>query len=195
MTEIVVTAPELHPAMTPKVVAAILHSEGLVREAYRDGKGVWTWAGGIAETSGFDVMRYKDNPQPLDVCLRATVDSMAAHYLPGVARAFSGYRLKEHELAAALSFQWNTGAIERTGWVGMVKTGDMAGARAFLTEHYLNGGMLKARRDDEAALFFEAEWPSDLRCPVYAVAKPSYHPVHPVLTDVLPMLQSIMGGS
>lgn len=151
--------------------------EGMVPEAYKDGGGVWTWAGGVTNASGHEVYpRYKDNPQPLQTCCDVSVWLLREKYLPAVLQAFSGFPLTENELAAATSFHWNTGAIGKTDWVKMVKAGDRSGAEKFLRTHYLNGGALQSRRDAEADLFFKNKWPVSLKVPVYQVAKPSYSP-------------------
>lgn len=193
-------------ALTPRVVALIGHEEGLVREAYLDSAAppVWTWALGVAATSGIDVLQYKDRPQPINMCLKASIDMMRRRYLPDVLDAFGGFPLSEAQLAAALSFHWNTGAIARTAWVSEVVQGEMDSARAFLEAHYtndrtddgINNGTLTARRAREAALFFDSVWPADLRVPIVPVSKPSYRPAfsRAVPTDLMPMLQQIMGG-
>ncbi|MCJ2189166.1 glycoside hydrolase family protein [Novosphingobium beihaiensis] len=162
--------------LTARAVAYCLSEEAIVQEAYLDSENKWTWAGGVTDASGHYVERYRDNPQPLERCLEVTVWLMRQKYLPPVLRAFSGYALAEHQLAAALSFHWNTGAIGTTQWVRDVKAGRRTMARAFLENHYLNHGDLKARRLREAALFFERKWPGDIRVPVYPVRKPGYRP-------------------
>lgn len=162
--------------LTARAVCYCASEEGLVREAYKDGVNVWTWALGVTNASGHEVYpRYKDNPQSLEKCVEVSVWLMQNTYLPPVLKAFEGYALKDHELAAALSFHWNTGAILTTNWVKLVKEGERSQARTFLETHYLNNGTLKARRLREAALFFDGEWPS-LKVPVYPVSKPSYSP-------------------
>lgn len=170
--------------LTAKSVAFALSEEGMVCEAYLDGEGVWTWAGGVTDASGHLVGRYRDNPQPIERCLEVTIWLMRWKYLQPVLRAFAGYPLTEAQLAAALSFHWNTGAIDRTDWVRAVKAGRPADARAFLESHYtndrtndgVNNGALTPRRKREAALFFDGRWPMDMRVPVYPVSKPSYAP-------------------
>jgi lysozyme len=179
-------------ALTPRAVAYPLSEEGVVLEAYKDNVGVWTWAGGIATTSGFNVAQYKDKPASLDTALRATVDYMRTRYLPAVAKAFAGHDLTEAQFAAALSFHWNTGAILTAQWVKDFMAGKPASARADIMQ-WASHGALTARRKREAALFFDGVWPS-LSVPVYGIAKPSYHPSGSHSIDALPVLQSILGG-
>lgn len=166
--------------MTELTVKSVLYTaslEGMVQEMYKDSEGISTWALGVTNKSGHQVdPRYKDNPQPLQKCCDVSVWLMRQTYLPVVQKAFGSHELTEQELAAALSFHWNTGAIASTSWVKMVKDGDMAGAEKFLRTHYLNGGDLQSRRDSEASLFFHGQWPVSLTVPVYPVRKPSYKP-------------------
>ena len=110
--------------LTPRIVGEILHHEGLVREAYRDSAGVWTWSVGITSASGHRVERYRDNPQSIARCLEVFVWLLTARYLPAVLAAFGGFVPQEHELAAALSFHWNTGAIGRAAWLKRFLAGE-----------------------------------------------------------------------
>jgi len=180
--------------MTPKTAAFVIAQEGLVLEWYKDSEGVGTWAGGVTDAAGVHVLQYKDNPQPLEVCLKATVDLMQKKYLPAVLKAFGKHALTDAQLAAALSFHWNTGRIGMTDWVADVLAGKLADAETFLRSHYLNSGALKSRRDVEADLFFHAKWPHDLRAPVYPVRKPSYTPdfAHVQKQDVLTALGTLI---
>ncbi|HQS69812.1 MAG TPA: hypothetical protein PLM58_09285 [Novosphingobium sp.] len=191
---ITVEAPSLRFKLTPRIVAAVAHEEGLVLEAYRDSQNVWTWSLGVAATGGHDVLRYKDNPSTIEAALAAAVDFMRAKYLPAVQRAFDGLRLKEHELAGALSFHWNTGAIERASWVKAWRDGDITDARRRYNQ-WRKPPEIIPRRERDAALFFDGKWPA-LTVPVYPVRKPSYTPDirRAQRLDVLPMLEQIMGG-
>lgn len=188
-------------ALTPKVVAYTGSEEGLVLEAYRDSKLIWTWALGVTAAAGVNVLQYKDNPSSLEAAVRASVKLIRDIYLPLVARAFASHELTEAQTAAALSFHWNTGAIGKTSWVQMWRAGRVDEARAFLENHYtndatndgINNGLLTERRKREAALFFDGKWPS-LLVPVWGVAKPSYRPRGTHKVDLIPMLQQILGG-
>lgn len=164
--------------LTTKAVLYTASLEGMVQEMYKDSVGVSTWALGVTNASGHQVdPRYKDKPADLQKCCDVSVWLMREQYLPPVLSAFRDYALTEGELAAALSFHWNTGAIGKTDWVKMVKAGDRVGAEKFLRTHYLNGGMLQSRRDSEADLFFDKKWPSQMLVPIYPVSKPSYRPI------------------
>jgi lysozyme len=178
--------------LTPRSVAYPLTEEGYVPEAYKDAGGVWTVFGGIATTSGYNVLQWKDKPATLDAGLRATIDFMRERFLPDVARTFAGHALTEAQLAAALSFHWNTGAIGKAQWVKDFLGDNVAAARIDIMQ-WASHGQLTARRVRERSLFFDGVWPS-MNVPIYAVAKPSYRPVTPRTIDVVPVLQSILGG-
>lgn len=190
---ITVEAPPLQFRLTPRIVAAVAHEEGLVLEAYKDSVGVWTFGLGMATTGGYDVLRYKDKPVPVEEALRLSINAMRRDKLPAVQQAFDGYRLKEHEIAGALSFHWNTGAISRASWVKLWKAGLIDKARASYLSWQKPPEIMPRRRRD-AALFFDGKWP-DLRVPVFSVRKPSYTPHRSVLHDLLPMIEQIMGGA
>ena len=184
-------------ALTPRVVAYLAHEEGLVREAYLDSVKVWTWALGVTNASGHQVYpRYKDKPQSLQHCLEVSIWLMRERYLPPVLRAFDGFDLTEAQLAAALGFHWNTGAIGRATWVKNYCDGDVEAAHGAIL-NWSSGGLLTARRKREQALFFDGIWPADMRVPVYPVRKPSYTPDfrHGERRDLMPVLQQMMGGA
>lgn len=167
--------------------------EGLVLEWYLDTEKVGTWALGVTDKSGHLVGRYKDKPTTIERALEVSIWLMRTKYLPSVVKAFAGHTLLEHELAAALSFHYNTGAITTTSWVKMFLAGDKKGAREFLETHYtndrtndgINNGVLTTRRFDEADLFFDAEWPADLgKVAIFQVSKPKYVPFRGRTVDI-----------
>ncbi len=181
--------------LTPKGVAFVLSAEGMVLEAYKDSVGVWTWAGGVTNASGHEVYpRYLDKPQTLEKCLEVTVWLMRERYLPAVARAFAGCELNEAQVAAALSFHWNSGAIGVADWVKDFKAGKPTSAKAAIM-NYRKPASIIPRREMERDLFFDGKWPSDLRCPLYEVAKPSHTPrwASRKMVDVLPALEALGG--
>lgn len=173
--------------LTLRPVLELAGKEGLVLESYLDTAKPprWTWALGVTDASGHTVSRYKDKPSTIEHAIAVSIWLMREQYLPDVVRAFKGHKLTENELAAALSFHYNTGAILKTSWVGMFLAGDSRGARKFLETHYLNDGDLKSRRMDEAALFFSGVWAPDLgKVTIFDVCKPSYHPCRGKRMDI-----------
>ena len=179
--------------LTPKIVAFSLSEEGMVLEAYKDSVGVWTWAGGVTNVSGHEVHpRYLDKPQTLERALEVTIWLMGQKYLPAVEQAFAGKNLNEAQIAAALSFHWNTGAIKRAEWVKKFMAGRVADAELLIMQ-WTSRGLLTARRKRERALFFHGQWPASMLCPVYDVRKPAYVPGRAKAVDLLPIIKQVMG--
>ena len=143
--------------------------EGLVRQAYKDVAGVWTWSMGLTDACGHLVERYKDKPQEISKCLEIFIWALEGNYARKVREVFSGITLSEAQFAAALSFHWNTGAIGTATWVKEWKAGNIDGARAaILNWRYatVKGkkqeiGALKDRRIAERDLFFDGKWLND----------------------------------
>lgn len=163
--------------ITPRIALELIAHEGIVTEAYKDSVGVWTWSVGVTDASGHAVFpRYKDKPQPLEHCIGVYLWLLREKYLPPVLSAFGRHEPTEAELAAALSFHWNTGAIGRANWIRRFVEGDIAGARKAMLE-WARPAPLLTRRRKEQALFFDGTWSEDGTAIVYGVAKPSYQPV------------------
>lgn len=163
--------------LTVRTGLELVGHEAIVLESYLDSENVWTWGIGVTDKSGHKVARYKDNPSTIERVLEIYVWLLRTEYIPAVQKAFAAVKLTETQFAAALSFHYNTGAIEKTEWVKDVISGRLGEAREFLETHYLNGGDLKGRRMKEAALFFDGKWShDDGKATVYPVLKPSYHP-------------------
>jgi lysozyme len=174
--QVAVAAPLVsHLSLTPKVALELIGHEAIVPEAYKDSVGVWSWGIGVTNASGHDVMRYKDNPQPIERCLEVYLWLLREKYIPSVVKAFEGFTLTEAQFAAALSFHYNTGAIGKAGWVKRAKAGDMAGARAAIMEWRKPPEIIE-RRQKECDLFFDGRWSQDGKATVYDVRKPSYSP-------------------
>ena len=164
--------------LTPRILGEILQHEGLAREAYRDSVGVWTWSVGITDASGHKVSRYRDNPQSIGRCLEVFVWLLTARYLPAVLAAFGAFEPDEHQLAGALSFHYNTGAIGRAAWLKRFLDGDTDAARAAILA-WCRPLEILPRRRRERDLFFDAKWSGDGNVAVYEVSKPGYRPVRP----------------
>lgn len=150
-------------------MAELISHEGAVLEAYKDSKGVWTWGIGVTNASGHRVFpRYLDNPQSLQRVLEIFVWLVREKYEPAVVKAFHPIKLSEHQLAAAVSFHYNTGGIERASWVREFKAGRIASAkRSFM--NWSKPKEIIPRRRAERDLFFDAKWTDPKKMTVYPV--------------------------
>ena len=178
--------------LTPRILGEILQHEGLAREAYRDSVGVWTWSVGITDASGHKVARYRDNPQTIGRCLEVFVWLLETRYLPAVLAAFGPFEPEEHQLAGALSFHYNTGAIGRASWLKRFLDGDVEAAREAILDWRRPPEILPRRRR-ERDLFFDAKWTGDGKMAVYDVSKPGYRPVRPKRMPVEILLNGLLG--
>ncbi len=162
--------------ITANVAMEIVSHEAIVREAYKDSVGVWTWGVGITSASGHKVYpRYKDTPQSLRRCLEIFEWALRTRYMPDVLEAFDRHAMSEAQFAAALSFHYNTGGIKRAKWVRLWKEGDVPGAWAAIM-NWSKPPEIIPRRRKESDLFFENKWSNDGRATEYPVRKPSYQP-------------------
>ena len=178
--------------LTTRVMLEILEHEAIVPEAYKDSVGVWTWGVGVTDASGHKVGRYKDNPQTIKRCLEVYAWLLKTKYLPPVIEALG--ELPGHQLAAALSFHYNTGAIKKASWVKRFKDGNTMGAR----DAFMNWSIPReiiGRRKAERDLFFDKRWTSDGKVLIYGVAKPSYHPNNPRLVDIRGPLDEVVAAA
>ncbi len=141
------------------VAMEIASHEAIIRQAYKDSVGVWTWSVGLTSASGHDVTRYIGKPQPLRHCLAVYVWALEK-YADDVREAFSGHSLSKAQFAGALSFHWNTGAIKRATWVRKWKAGDVRGARKAFMD-WRKPREIVPRRRRECALFFAGQWHGD----------------------------------
>jgi len=159
--------------ITPRVAMEVAAHEGLVRQAYKDSVGVWTWSVGITSASGHSVERYIGKPQPLETCLSIWI-WVLEKYADDVRTVLPG--LSEAQFAAALSFHYNTGAISRAGWVKKWKAGDVAGARKSFMD-WRKPPEIIPRRQKERDLFFSGMWSSDGTMTEYTRLTKNHTPV------------------
>lgn len=180
--------------LTARAAAELIGHEAIVCEAYKDSKGIWTWGIGVTDASGHKVQRYIDNPQSVARCMEVFVWLLRTKYLPAVLRTFKDHQLTEAQLAAALSFHYNTGAIETALWPKLWRNGHVEDARAsFMT--WRKPPEIIERRRKERDLFFDGRWSGDGRAPVIPVRKPSYQPDFRNMkrVDVLTPLRELLG--
>ena len=180
--------------ITERVAMELIQHEAIVQEAYKDSQGIWTWGVGVTSASGHSVERYEDNPQPLAKCLAVYVWLLREKYAPAVRQAFGDHKLTEAQFAAALSFHYNTGAIERASWVKTWLTGGLAKAKEQFLEWRRPPAIMQRRRA-EADLFFHGKWSSGGKAAVYPVLKPSYQPNFGAgkMVDIRDELKEAMG--
>lgn len=138
------------------IALEVASHEAVIRQAYKDSVGKWTWSVGLTSASGHNVERYIGKPQPMQKCIDVYIWALR-NYSKQVLEAFAGYHLTKNEFAAALSFNWNTGAIKRAAWVKSVKLGHRALARAQFM-NWVTPKEITARRRAERDLFFDNKW-------------------------------------
>lgn len=161
--------------LSVRVFTELLGHEAIIREMYKDSVGVETWSAGLTAKSGINVRQYKDNPASMQECINAVADRLRKVYIPRVEQAFKGEVLTEAQFAAALSFDYNTGAVTRADWVKDWLKGDVD--KAYITiMNWRSPPEIIERRKKERELFFKGIWSNDGKTNVYEVNKPSYTP-------------------
>lgn len=138
------------------VALEIASHEALIRQAYKDSVGVWTWCVGMTSATGHNVERYIGKPQSVAYCMKLYAWALG-NYAVGVRKAFAGHKLTKEEFTGALSFHWNTGAVGKASWVALWKAGDVAGARQAIM-NWRSPPEIEGRRKAERALFFDGKW-------------------------------------
>lgn len=139
-----------------RIALEVASHEAIVRQAYKDSVGVWTWSVGLTSATGHIVERYIDKPQSLTHCLRVYVWALE-NYAHEVREAFAGRTLTEAQFAAALSFHWNTGKIKQARWVKSFLAGKIEQAKKeFML--YRKPPEIISRREKERDLFFAGKW-------------------------------------
>ena len=86
--------------LTARIAKELIEHEAIVREAYKDSKGIWTWSVGVTSASGHTVFpAYKDNPQTIRKCLEVYIWLLRKKYIPAVEAAFAGHALTQATIA------------------------------------------------------------------------------------------------
>ncbi|MGB1390598.1 MAG: lysozyme [Paracoccaceae bacterium] len=180
--------------ITPRVALEVAHHEAVIRQAYKDSVGVWTWSVGLTRATGHDVTRYIGNPATLEKCLEIFVWALN-NYAEAVRAEFKGHNLTEAQFAAALSFHWNTGSIRSASWVDAWKAGNVADAkRRFML--YNKPAAIIPRRKAECALFFDGKWSGGRTMPEYTRVTANYSPVWSsrVNVEVMDILERLLAS-
>ena len=136
-----------------KGITALEMEEGVVLRAYRDSVGVWTIGAGLTAASG--VVKPAAGMVISREQATALLEAALPKYEARVARAMPN--TAQNEFDAAVSFDWNTGAVDRASWVenwraradqGVVRSGLLAWSKA---KGKVLPGLL-GRRKREAAM-------------------------------------------
>jgi GH24 family phage-related lysozyme (muramidase) len=144
------------PLVDFDVAIEVASHEALIRQTYKDSVGVLTWCVGMTNATGHSVERYISKPASVEHCMRLFAWALR-NYAVGVYRAFEGHTLTKAQFAAALSFHWNTGAIETASWVKHWKAGRIDQSKeAFM--HWNKPREITGRREKERDLFFDGKW-------------------------------------
>lgn len=171
------TPPPARPSVNYEVALEIASHEAIIRQAYKDSANppVWTWSVGLTSATGHSVLRYVDNPQPLQHCLNIYIWALK-NYAVHVDSVFEGHLLTPEQYTGALSFHWNTGAIRRASWVKAFKAGDMKEAEA-LFKQWHSSGQLVERRRKEADLIWRGVWSNEGQMAEYTRLTSRHTPV------------------
>jgi lysozyme len=146
--------------LTARTLLEIAEHEGLVLETYLDSVGVPTWGFGVTAASGHAVGRYLKKRSTIERAVEVYEWLLRTKYLPQVLAAFRGRELTEAQLAAALSFHWNTGAIGQADWVQSFLLGRREKAWTEFMQ-WSRPREIIARRKAERDLFFDGRWSGD----------------------------------
>jgi lysozyme len=146
----------------------IIAHEAVVLSRYRDVKGIWTIGIGHTKSAGGLNPETFTGSLTLEQALDLFRDDLA-RFEARVRKAFPR-GLKQHEFDAAVSFDFNTGAIDRATWVETFNAGD----RARAIEQIMNWSkpvQIIGRRRKEQALFASGAYSSDGTTMVYPATK------------------------
>lgn len=140
-------------ATSPMGIDFLERHEGVVLKAYRCPAGVWTIGAGLTSASGV-VKVTPGMTVTREQASELLKKALARNYEPRVRRAVPG--ANRHEFDAAVSFDFNTGAIHRASWVQAWKARDWAQVRKRLAAWNKGGGRvlpgLVRRREEEYEL-------------------------------------------
>jgi lysozyme len=169
------------------IYAIALH-EGIVPAPYLDSVGVLTWGIGHTASAGApDPAKLpRGNPENVDAVLPEVFEVFRRDLAKFEARVKRAVKvpLKQHEFDALVSFDFNTGGIQRAKLTEHLNNGDKAAAaRGFMG--WLRPPEIRSRRESEMRLFRDGVYPSGL-VSVFGVTasdKPDFRQVRKRLTQ------------
>ena len=145
--------------ISDKGAAFIAAHEGAAPRASRDAAGFWPIGAGPPASAG--------PPKPVAgmtitraEAFKILADDIAKVFEPRVRKALGD--VPQHVFDGAVSFDFNTGAVDRASWVAAYKRGDMAAAERSLKLWNKAGGRVvfgaTGRRGEEADLIFRGRY-------------------------------------
>ena len=139
-------------------LAEIAAHEGIVNYPYKDSVGVWTV--GIGHTASAGAPDPAKNKREFSVA--EVMDIFARDVAKFEARVRSAFTrpLTQAQFDAAVSFDFNTGAIHKATWVKKFNAGDMAGAKKSFMD-WRKPAEIIPRRQKERDLFFDGKYSSN----------------------------------
>lgn len=152
---------------SPQGLAEIAAHEGIVTSRYKDSVGVWTVGIGHTVSAGHPDPRVLHR----DLSLKEIMEVFArdiAKFEARVNKAFT-QRLTQSQFDAAVSFDFNTGAIHRASWVKQFNAGQIKRAR----KSFMNWRKpieIIPRRQKECDLFFDGRYSGNGMVNVYPAA-------------------------
>ncbi len=142
-------------------------SEGLRVSAYKDTKGVWTIGVGHTSTAGPPAVH-----PGLTLTRREALDIFAKDLTRFEKRVSAKLgEVPQHVFDGAVSFDFNTGSIDKATWVNLYKLGKFDQAR----QHFMYWNQPKEiipRRAREAALIFDGKYATGSPIPVLTNTAP-----------------------
>lgn len=187
-------APATAMRTSPAGIAAIAAHEGFVPGPYLDSVGVWTaYLGHTAAAGDPDPAAMpRGMPADLDGALLTGMRLFREDLSRFEARVNAAIKVpvEQHEFDAAVSFDYNTGAIGRANWVRALNDGN----RALAAEEIMNWSRppeIIGRRRAEQRLFRDGVYPDAAMAvwPVNAAGKVTYRAIRTVgRDDLLAML-------
>lgn len=138
-------------------IAFLVAHEGVVPGPYLDSVGIWTYGVGHTAAAGAPnpARMARGMPADLDAGIAEAFRVLRADlpkYEAAVNRVLAGRTVPQHQFDAAVSFHFNTGAIERANWVKLWLAGRLREAGDSMVANWRTPSEIVPRRQAEAAL-------------------------------------------
>ena len=148
-----------------KGIAFIVAHEGIVPGPYLDSVGVWTYGIGHTANAGAPNPATMPRGMPLDLDKElqkvfALFRSDLAKFEARVNRRLGGKIVPQHQFDAAVSFDFNTGWIDRAKWVEAWIEGRVGAASMSMVQNFRKPAEIIERREAEGRLLASGDYGS-----------------------------------